>query len=329
MELSQYVGKWGGCAIENSTLHKDDLYLIEDYPFKNQIHKCLRIEEKFMIVKFACIEFRIIPQAFRIVETPIFFPFDIVSYISTKDKFEIGVITGYRWISKPKSEQTYLLSLNGKLKSTLYVKERLQLVTAANSIHDAELSKVISKILRHDPSSYNLTLNDGWISIDKLLSSLREIRTKWQDLQYYDILRLVDNSDKKRHEVKSERIGPEYKNNFIWYIRARYGHSISEKINNSRIEPLEILYHGTKLSSLQEILKEGIKPMSRQFVHLSKNIEEANLVAKRKEGETAILRINAKLAYNEGVNFYKGNENIWLSEYISPKYIEVVPHLGV
>ncbi len=326
MELFEYIGKWGGCAIENSTLYKDDLYLIENYPFKNQIHQCIGIDNNFILIKFACIELRVIPQAFRIGEQPFFIPYDIVSYISSKDKFEIGVITGYRWISKPKSEQTYLLSVNGKQKSTLYEKERLQLVTPANAINDTDLSKVVSQILRHDPSSYNLVLNDGWISINKLLSSLREIRMEWKDLQYYDILRMVNNSDKKRHEVKAERIGPEYKNNFVWHIRAKYGHSSNEKINYLIEEPLETLYHGTKLSNLQKILKEGLKPMGRQFVHLSKNIEEAKLVAKRKEGESAILRINAKLAFDEGVNFYKGNESIWLSEFILPKYIEVVLH---
>ena len=326
MDLDIFIGNWVTCNIGKGSLHSDDWHLIEGYPFKDQIHECLRIESNYIVIKFACIELRIIPAEIHIVEVPYFRPFDIVSYTSSKGNLEIGVISAYRMIYKPETKRTYLLFVNGKLKSTLYEKERLQLVTAANSIHDTELSKAISQILRHDPTSFNLTLNDGWISIDKLLSSLREIRTEWKDLQYYDILRLVDNSDKKRHEVKSERIGPEYKNNFVWYIRAKYGHSIDEKINRSSEEPLENLYHGTKLSRLSKILKEGLKPMSRQFVHLSKNIEEAKLVANRKEGESVILRINSKLAYSDGVKFYKGNESVWLSEYISPKYIELESH---
>ena len=230
MDLDKFIGNWASCNIGKLSLHPDDWHLEEGYPFKHQIHKCLRVEANFIVIKFACIELRVVPEEIHSTEAPFFMPFDIVSYISSKGKLEIGVVTGYRMITKPHNERTYLLSVNGKLKSTLYEKERLQLVAAANSIHDTELSKVISKILRHTPNSYNLTLKDGWISIDKLLSSLREIRTDWQDLQYYDILRLVDNSDKKRYEVKPERIGYEYKNNFIWYIRPMYDHSISEQV---------------------------------------------------------------------------------------------------
>ncbi|MGM0411615.1 MAG: RNA 2'-phosphotransferase [Bacillota bacterium] len=65
-------------------------------------------------------------------------------------------------------------------------------------------------------------------------------------------------------------------------IRANYGHSI-EGINPDykTIKPHKFLYHGTTPKVKNDILKEGLKPMGRNYVHLSVGIKEAKKVAKR------------------------------------------------
>ena len=114
---------------------------------------------------------------------------------------------------------TYILNVNVKTKSTLYEKERLHLVADSHSIKGLELSIIVSQLLRHDPETYGLTSDNRWVLLDKLVNSIRESRIEWENLQYYDILRMIDNSDSKRYEIRTERIGSEYKNNFKWYIR--------------------------------------------------------------------------------------------------------------
>ncbi len=67
--------------------------------------------------------------------------------------------------------------------------------------------------------------------------------------------------------------------------------------------------------------RDGIISKQRQYVHLSNDIETAKEVAKRHSNDYVILKINAKQAYLDGVKFYHGNEQTWLSDYIAPEYL--------
>ncbi|MFF3024031.1 RNA 2'-phosphotransferase [Gottfriedia sp. NPDC057948] len=89
------------------------------------------------------------------------------------------------------------------------------------------------------------------------------------------------------------------------------------KYNISQKKTPEILYHGTNKKVEELILNEGIKPMGRNYVHLSEGVEFATLAAKRR-GEFVILKIDAKNAYENGVKFFYADNEVWLSDYISP-----------
>lgn len=64
--------------------------------------------------------------------------------------------------------------------------------------------------------------------------------------------------------------------------------------------------------------------MSRQYVHLSEDIETANLVGKRKDKTPIILVINTENALSKGVKFYLGNEKVWLADSIPSVSIDVL-----
>ncbi|EDO1128412.1 RNA 2'-phosphotransferase [Listeria innocua] len=173
------------------------------------------------------------------------------------------------------------------------------------------LSKEVSYALRHAPWEYELEIDDqGWVSVAQLLSALNE-DYKWVNLKEEDLQRMVDDSEKRRHEISDGR------------IRAFYGHSIPMKIVKEEAIPPEFLYHGTAHNFLSEIEKKGLVPMSRQYVHLSEDIETANLVGKRKDKNPIILEVSALEARNEGVNFYYGNEKVWLADAIPSKFIVI------
>lgn len=175
-------------------------------------------------------------------------------------------------------------------------------------MNDVKLGKTISYALRHHPEEFGLELDDeGWVDVDKLLLALEQ---QWGKLTLDDIYDVMNHSDKKRYEIKGEK------------IRAFYGHSFQKKIKKNPVKPPQFLYHGTARRFVDSIMKDGLLPMQRQYVHLSEDIETATRVGGRHDAHPVILKINAQQAYNDGVLFYEANDQVWLSEIIIPQYIE-------
>jgi putative RNA 2'-phosphotransferase len=176
------------------------------------------------------------------------------------------------------------------------------------------LSKAVSHALRHEPFIYELELDDqGWVAIEDLLSALQNQRSEWKDLSQADLAQMINTSSKQRHEVDGGR------------IRALYGHSIPGKLQKKKAAPPERLFHGTEPSIVNRIMETGLLPMGRQYVHLSVNIDIAKEVGRRKDKKPVILWINAKEAYSKGVNFYIGNDAVWLAEEIPAEFIKTYP----
>lgn len=172
-----------------------------------------------------------------------------------------------------------------------------------------ELSKEISYALRHAPWEYELEMDEeGWVPIEQLLDALHRTE-KWGNISEADLNEMIAKSEKKRHELAGGK------------IRAFYGHSIPMKILKEEKMPPNILYHGTARRFLESINKNGLLPKSRQYVHLSQDIETAENVGKRHDNEPCVLIIDAKTAWNDGIKFYFGNEKVWLSDAIPSRYI--------
>ena len=173
-----------------------------------------------------------------------------------------------------------------------------------------KLNKELSYALRHAPYKYDLEMDEeGFVSINQLLAALNESITFRDKVTLEDLEIAIHSSDKERHEIVGDK------------IRALYGHTIPMHIKKIEGIPPKVLYHGTPKDIVDVILKEGLKPMSRQYVHLSKDIDTAMEVGKRRDLEPAILKIDTQKAIDEGVKFYIGNEKVWLADYINPKYI--------
>lgn len=175
-----------------------------------------------------------------------------------------------------------------------------------------ELSKEISYALRHAPWEYELEMDeDGWVPIDQLLDSLHKTN-KWENLLATDLSNMIQASDKKRHEIKDGN------------IRAFYGHSLPMKILKEETMPPNVLYHGTARRFLKSITENGLLPQSRQYVHLSQDLETARNVGSRHDERPSILIVDAKMAWNDGIKFYIGNEKVWLADEIPAKYLSKI-----
>ncbi len=174
------------------------------------------------------------------------------------------------------------------------------------------LSKFISKILRHEPEIINIKLDDyGYADVESLIEGINKNGKNKID---FKILKyIVENDNKQRYS---------FSNDFT-KIRANQGHSIEVDLGFEEIKPPDILYHGTGQKFLDSILKHGIKPQSRIYVHLSKDTDTAKIVGSR-HGKPVILRIDTKKMYEDGYKFYLSENNVWLTKYVPTKYIWVV-----
>ncbi|MGC2574451.1 MAG: RNA 2'-phosphotransferase [Candidatus Nitrosopolaris sp.] len=136
----------------------------------------------------------------------------------------------------------------------------------------------------------------GWLHLIDLVVSLRRHRNEWRKLAENDIIEMISKSDKRRFEI--------YKGK----IRALYGHSLPCKVLKMFVQPPAILFHGTSSRFIKQIKHEGLKPRERQYVHLSVDQETALVVAKRKQGISFIITVQASKAYRNGIKFYQGNK---------------------
>lgn len=176
-----------------------------------------------------------------------------------------------------------------------------------------KLSKEVSYALRHAPWEYELELDEnGFVLIEQLLNSLNSCNDYGRNVTKEDLEYIIANSDKKRHEIVGDK------------IRALYGHSVPSKIEKIPGIPPDILYHGTAKRFVDSIMRDGLLPMKRQYVHLSVDTTMATLVGKRRDIDPIILEIDAREALNNGIKFYIGNDKVWLCDKIPPKYIKVL-----
>ena len=176
-----------------------------------------------------------------------------------------------------------------------------------NTIDFIQLSKTVSHALRHEPQSYNFILdNQGWVLLSDLVLGLNSKGILVDELS---IIKMVEFSEKKRHQILNGK------------IRAYYRHSIKSEILKHSVEPPQFLYHGTTKNSLNCIVEKGLLPMERQYVHLSVDKKTAAIVGSRKKGKLVVLKVKAKEAYLNSIQFYKEENGIWLSDPIPSKYI--------
>lgn len=161
------------------------------------------------------------------------------------------------------------------------------------------LSKLMSLVLRHEPERFGLCLDaEGFVPIDDLVAA---IGTRQPGVTREQVLAVVAQVEprKQRFTIAGDD------------IRANYGHSLARRIEHEVAPPPERLYHGTHAAAVAVILGEGLRPMGRQYVHLTTDRELALRVGARR-GAPAVLRVEVARALAAGVVFYRANRTFWL-----------------
>ena len=175
----------------------------------------------------------------------------------------------------------------------------------------AETSKFLSYVLRHEPHAIGLQLDaEGWGSISALIDgAARQGRSLDRQL----IEQVVATSDKKRFELSADAM----------HIRAVQGHSTASVDRSFKPrQPPDVLFHGTASRFLDSIRREGLKPGSRHYVHLSADEQTARAVGQR-YGSPAILTVDARLMHDQGFVFHQAENGVWLTATVDPQFLSV------
>ena len=183
-----------------------------------------------------------------------------------------------------------------------------------NEMTDLDLSRFLSYLLRHQPQKLNLQMDkNGYVSVNELIEKINNTEKYKNELTIERLEQIVANDNKKRYSFNEDKSK----------IRAVQGHSFHVDVAKVSIPPIT-LYHGTSQEAYDIIKKKGLMKMTRDFVHLSKDIETAENVGMRyakNKNKLIVLLVDTKKMLADGYKFYVAENGVWLTDHVPPKYI--------
>lgn len=162
---------------------------------------------------------------------------------------------------------------------------------------------ILAYLLRHSelPSK-----KGGWLAVSAIVPLYLSL----------DQFQEITASDTKRFTLSED----------CQYVRANYGHSNGVDLELEVCQPPMLLLHGTKSTYIEDIQKNGLTPRSRDYVHLTDLLGRAMSVAKRHtkgKGEVVILEIDSVSMVKDGFDFFRAEENTYLTKVVPSKYIKI------
>jgi len=171
-----------------------------------------------------------------------------------------------------------------------------------------KLSRYVSYLLRHNPE--DLTMDDkGFVELEQLLF---KVKRRFPQADRNLLTEIVNRSERRRFEIVGSK------------IRALYGHTIEVHVALKEDSEIALLFHGTTPEAAKEILKKGLEPMKRRWVHLSPTEEIAREVGKRRTPSPVILVIDAAQARNNGAVFYQATNKVYVCKRVPARFIQML-----
>ena len=173
------------------------------------------------------------------------------------------------------------------------------------------LVRVLAFVLRHHPLRFGVALDDdGFADLDELVVGIRFSHYDWATLDREQVEDAVRGTDPGRFEIRDG------------LVRARYGHSVALGSPGEQRTPPEFLLHGTSADAVTTVLATGLRPMNRAFVHLTSDPDYAAQVIAAKGGGV-VLRVRAKEAAAEGIEFFQANAHVWLAREVPTRFLRM------
>lgn len=180
-------------------------------------------------------------------------------------------------------------------------------LVSMNSNERTNLSRTLSKILRHKATDEGLTIqSDGYISLQALLArpKLQKLKANLEKVQ-----QVVAEDNKTRFTLRQDA-------DDVWWIRANQGHSLI--VDNLELERITdpskypVVLHGTYLPAWNKIKHEGLRRMTRNHIHLATGKFGEAKSGVRRNCEVFIY-IDLGRAMAAGIEFYVSSNGVILT----------------
>ncbi|KAH7822468.1 putative phosphotransferase KptA [Monocercomonoides exilis] len=172
-------------------------------------------------------------------------------------------------------------------------------------------SKLLSYILRHGAHKEGIPITgDGWVKLDDLLQNeeFKKLNIDENFIKY-----VVDTNDKQRFKM-------EYNSELDSIcIRANQGHSISSvEVELKKVtspEEIPVVVHGTYAPAWEKIRTEGLKTMTRQYVHFASGLPgESGVISGMRGSANVLIYIDVEKAIKAGIEFFISENGVILSK---------------
>ena len=176
-------------------------------------------------------------------------------------------------------------------------------------MNNKEISQFISLILRHRPDVIGIELDaHGWANVNEMIDGISK---NYSGFSWNELKNIVETDSKQRYSFNDDHT----------MIRANQGHSIPVDLDLSPIKPPSVLYHGTGEKYVGSIDAQGLKHKSRQYVHLSSDIDTAISIGKR-HGEPIVYEVDCEGMFDSGYEFYISANGVWLTKFVPDRYLK-------
>ena len=171
-------------------------------------------------------------------------------------------------------------------------------------------SKFLSQHLRHRPEAIGIVLErGGWVGVDALLTACARHGHPISREQLGQVVR-QDSKRRFSYDENGER------------LRANQGHTTTALLEFEVVIPPALLYHGTAIRFLPDILASGLSRMNRHHVHLSGDLGTAAKVGRR-HGQLALLDVWARAMSQAGLIFYRSANGVWLTDRVPVEFLRL------
>ena len=170
-------------------------------------------------------------------------------------------------------------------------------------------SKYMALLLRHKPEKGNLILDkEGFTDVQSLLKAL--------EIDFDTLEKIVNTDNKGRYSFNADKTK----------IRANQGHSVKNVDIRFKIyDGKNVFYHGTATKYLEGIEEKGLIPGTRQYVHLSLDLETAKKVSLRhakSESLMVIYEVDVEKMKKDGFKLFISDNNVILTKNVPKKYLK-------
>ena len=216
-------------------------------------------------------------------------------------------------------------------------------------VHDVQLSKLMSKLLRHKAKEHDVPIDtDGWVLLTDAIAHVNRREAElalesepprepctWTEEHVHAMVGL---NDKQRFELREQTTA-----GGVYQIRATQGHSmkqVGEQIgtliafdSETKEASVPFAVHGTTITALGQILAQGLHKMERHHIHLAKGLlgEEAVISGMRHDCAVYIW-VDISRALEHGIRFFESTNGVILCEgdengYLPPRFFSSVIEL--